>query len=344
MSEMAKTARAAMKAKAHRMAGPGSDKGKRIDASGWSEPTDMRTNAPTGMRPVSRRQFKDGGAVSGKKAATRTDRKSRADVWTNRDVRAANHEIAAPHIGGFKDGGATNFRKQAHGMMGMAENMHGRRNGIGKFHRSHKATGGSTNYDDIAGMRPKGDREPRAKGGKTKGKTNIVIAINAGGHDKQQPPMGMMPPKAPPPPPPMAPPQGAGGPPQGMGAPPGMGMPPGMPMPRKSGGRTKREGGGGVSPQPVYKSLIPSYGAAVQREKESELNTPEGNARRMEGNERRLKGRYAGGKVVGAKYPDASASKAENTKSAETMKVGAGGGLGRLAKSSIARKDGFKPV
>ena len=317
---MAKEAREAMKAKAHRMAGPGSDKGKRIDASGWSEPTDMRTNAPTGMRPVSRRQFKDGGAVSGKKAATRTDRKSRADVWTNRDVRAANHEIAAPHIGGFKDGGATNFRKQAHGMMGMAENMHGRRNGIGKFHRSHKAGGGgldddlalvlggplgklgkdavglrkggrahkagggSLSYDDISGMRPKGDREPRAKGGKTKGRTNIVIAINAGGKEQQPPPMmAQKPPMAPPAPPPM-PPQGAGGAPQG-GAPPGMGMPPGMPMPR-----------------------------------------------------------YRGGKVVGAKYSDSSASKAESTKSAETMKVGAGGGLGRLAKSSIARKDGFKPV
>jgi hypothetical protein len=400
MSELAKTARAAMRAKAERMtgegsaknAGPGSDPSKRIDASGWSEPT-MNADAKTGMRPVSRRQFKNGGHVSGEHTKHRADRKARkngghVNAKINRDVRAANAEIAKPHVGGFADGGATNFRKQMHGAMGVAENLHGRRNGVGKFHRSHKAdggktddggrgqynmsvkaknlqddnevkklyrspvydpmgpeqvfkrvwdtgstkykrggrvhkdvggvlsalspalliekgmrggkldeglkrggrthkaSGGSTGYADIAGTRPKGDRIPRKRGGKTKGKTNIVIGIHAGGPQQQpqQMPQGPMPhPAAAPPPPPAMPPQGA--PPMGAGGPPGM-MPPGMgmPMPRK-----------------------------------------------------------AGGKVVGAKYGDASIAKAERVKSPKGIPAG-GGGLGRLAKRSIAQKDGFRAV
>lgn len=299
---MAREAREAAKRKVGRLtaagstrnAGPGDDPSKRIDASGWQEPT-MNGGAQTGMRPVSHRQFKSGGAVSGEHAKHRADRKGRknggsVDAKINRDVREANAEIGKPHIGGFAHGGATNFRKQMHGMMGVGENLHGRRNGVGKFHRSHKAAGGSISSDDIAGMRPKGDRIARKMGGKTKGKgkTNIVIGIHAGGaHEAQPMPPGAMPhPAAPPPsaPPPMPPPQGA--PPMGAGAPPGM-MPPGMGMP----------------PMP----------------------------------------RASGGKVVGAKYGDASIAKAERVKSPKDMPAG-GGGLGRLAKRSIAQKDGFRAV
>lgn len=301
MSELAKSARAAMKKKAERLgaagstknAGPGDDPSKSIDASGWREPV-MNADAKTGMRPVSRRQFKSGGAVSGEHTPCRADRKARksgggVNAKINRDVRAANHEIAQPHEGGFAHGGATNFRKQMHGEMGVAENQHGRRNGIGKFHRSHKASGGATGYGDIAGMRPKGDRIARKEGGKTKGKgkTQIIIGIHAGGaHQPPQMPPGTMPhPAAPPPaPPPMMPPPGAGGPPMGAGAPPGMPPGMGMPMPRKSGG-----------------------------------------------------------KVVGAKYSDASIDKAEKVKSPKNIPAG-GGGLGRLAKRSIAQKDGFKAL
>lgn len=151
---MAREAREAARRKVGRLtavgsagnAGPGGDPSKRIDASGWAEP-DMNADAQTGMRPVSRRQFKHGGHVSGEHAAHRADRKARKNgghinAKINRNVREANAEIAKPHIGGFADGGATNFRKQMHGMMGVAENLHGRRNGVGKFHRSHKAGGG----------------------------------------------------------------------------------------------------------------------------------------------------------------------------------------------------------
>ena len=93
-------------------------------------------------------------------------------------------------------------------------------------------------------------RTARATGGRTKGKTNIVINVMPHTGEKQKP-AGIMPPMAPPSisaPPPMAPP-----PPAHMGLPPGlgaamagaagapMGPPPGgpmmPPMARKSGGK-----------------------------------------------------------------------------------------------------------
>ena len=96
-------------------------------------------------------------------------------------------------------------------------------------------------FPGYPGSRKAGGRTHHAKGGRTKGKTNINIIIGAGHSQKPPMPMGMgeMPnapvsPRTPP---------AAGMPPQGMppmgpqGAPP---MPPqgGMPMPRKHGGRT----------------------------------------------------------------------------------------------------------
>ena len=96
-------------------------------------------------------------------------------------------------------------------------------------------------FPGYPGSRKAGGRTHHAKGGRTKGKTNINIIIGAGHSQKPLMPMGMgeMPnapvsPRTPP---------AAGMPPQGMppmgpqGAPP---MPPqgGMPMPRKHGGRT----------------------------------------------------------------------------------------------------------
>jgi hypothetical protein len=73
MSEMAKTARKAMKEKAQGRAAP--TKGS-IDASGWTEPT-MNTNAKVGMRPISRRAFKQGGKVEGANGAQHAGKKPR---------------------------------------------------------------------------------------------------------------------------------------------------------------------------------------------------------------------------------------------------------------------------
>ena len=115
--------------------------------------------------------------------------------------------------------------------------------------------GGKAEYNYLGGTRPTGGRIAKKAGGRTKGKTNIIIAINPqhGGHGMMQPsgmpPMGPTPrpggaaPVAPPTAPmPMLP--GMGNLPPGA-APPGGGMPgagmmpPGL-MPRKAGGRVYR--------------------------------------------------------------------------------------------------------
>ena len=79
MSEsIAKTSRAALKAKARRMAG---EKSERVDASDYTIPDDMHAEAKTGMRPVSKRAYKRGGKIvvkaHGEHAAVRADRKQR---------------------------------------------------------------------------------------------------------------------------------------------------------------------------------------------------------------------------------------------------------------------------
>ena len=121
MSEAAKAARAAMKAKAHRLVG--SSKGA-VDASGWTEPTDMNADVKTGARPVSPRLYKRGGKVEGAMAKHHAGRKPRksggraitADSLINRDVREANDERAGKkHDGAFKRGGKVKRQHHADG-------------------------------------------------------------------------------------------------------------------------------------------------------------------------------------------------------------------------------------
>jgi hypothetical protein len=125
-------------------------------------------------------------------------------------------------------------------------------------------------FPGYPGSRKAGGRTHHAKGGRTKGKTNINIIIGAGHSQKPPMPMGMgeMPnapvsPRTPP---------AAGMPPQGMppmgpqGAPP---MPPqgGMPMPRKHGGRTGypiETGSGGAN---ARLEKIDAYGLKPPRKK-----------------------------------------------------------------------------
>ena len=118
MSETsAKSIRAAREAKAKRLGSAGDPKAK-VDASSWTPPEMMNTNAKTGLRPVSRRQFKRGGKVGmeaeGSCGAARADRMPRKSggeakaymaAKINRDVKEANAELGKPHIGGMKKGG-----------------------------------------------------------------------------------------------------------------------------------------------------------------------------------------------------------------------------------------------
>jgi len=120
MSETsAKSIRAAREAKAKRLGSAGDPKTK-VDSSSWTPPEMMNTGAKTGLRPVSRRQFKRGGKVGmeaeGSCGAARADRKPRksggeAKSWMaakiNRDVKEANAELGKPHVGGLARGGST---------------------------------------------------------------------------------------------------------------------------------------------------------------------------------------------------------------------------------------------
>ena len=122
MNDMAKSARAAMKAKAKRLT---TDPHEKVDSSTWTPPEPLETEAKTGMRPVSRRQFKAGGKVAGNKARTNVGRKPRkaggsamppVDRWINRDQKKANElRDGIKHIGGMKRGGKTKREHHADG-------------------------------------------------------------------------------------------------------------------------------------------------------------------------------------------------------------------------------------
>jgi hypothetical protein len=122
MSEASKAARTAMKSKIARLISPG--KKSKIDASDFTPANPLDTESKTGLRPLSRRQFKKGGKVvakaHGEEAHKHAGRKPRknggkaltANTLVNRDVREANEERdGTKHIGGFKRGGATKGRK-----------------------------------------------------------------------------------------------------------------------------------------------------------------------------------------------------------------------------------------
>tara|TARA_R110000868_G_scaffold298_2_gene2464 strand:- start:1054 stop:2613 length:1560 start_codon:yes stop_codon:yes gene_type:complete len=116
MSEASKAARSAMKKKiANMVAG---DPRQKVDASSWTPPEMMNTEAKTGLRPISRRAFKKGGKVvacMGEDAKQNAGKKPRkagggeaskyANAKVNRNVKEANAELGKPHIGGYKEGG-----------------------------------------------------------------------------------------------------------------------------------------------------------------------------------------------------------------------------------------------
>lgn len=109
MSEMARTARAALKAKAHRIAE--GDPHAKVDASGWTPPEALNTEAKTGLRPVSKRAYKRGGHVVGHEAHKHAGRKPRKGggpvrSYAQDDTKADNAEkFGNPHVGGRKEGG-----------------------------------------------------------------------------------------------------------------------------------------------------------------------------------------------------------------------------------------------
>ena len=117
MSELAKKARSAMRDKISRLMR--GDPKQKVDGSSFVPPEPLDADVKTGLRPVSRRQFKKGGKVvmmEGKPVKFRADRKARKnggstpatpDNIINRDVKEANEKREGKkHIGGMKKGGA----------------------------------------------------------------------------------------------------------------------------------------------------------------------------------------------------------------------------------------------
>lgn len=115
--EYRKQAKAAMNKKISRMITPDTAK---VDSSDWTAPEPLNADVKTGMRPISRRQFKRGGKVKtdtkpeGKMCGGRADRKKRqtggkaltADSLINRDYKEANKgREGIKHVGGMKKGG-----------------------------------------------------------------------------------------------------------------------------------------------------------------------------------------------------------------------------------------------
>jgi hypothetical protein len=120
MSEMSERARSKAKAKVERLT---TDPHHKVDASSWTPPEPMHPDVKTGMRPVSRRQYKKGGKVMGEKAPMHAGRKPRksggsltANSLVNRDVKEANEDRAGTKfVGGMKKGGRAH--KMGGGMM-----------------------------------------------------------------------------------------------------------------------------------------------------------------------------------------------------------------------------------
>ena len=162
MSEAAKTARNAMRAKAERLTS--ADPNEKVDSSSWSPAPLLEADKKTGARPLVKRLYKKGGKVvgkaEGKKAEFRGDRKPRksggrtehkapwVDDLINRDVRMANDmREGVKHEGAFKKGGkaqklgggpiGANPVGQQNQMMGKAAGM------MKKGGRAHKAKGGT---------------------------------------------------------------------------------------------------------------------------------------------------------------------------------------------------------
>ena len=111
MSDMAKQARAAMKAKAQRLGGDRPT--EKVDSSTFTPPELLNADAKTGMRPITRRAYKAGGKVQGAKGPATMGKAPRsgnkpvtADSYINRNVKDANEEREGiKHIGGLKSGG-----------------------------------------------------------------------------------------------------------------------------------------------------------------------------------------------------------------------------------------------
>ena len=175
MYEMAKKAREAMRGKAKRLAG---EKDQKVDSSNWTPAEPLNADVKTGMRPISKQGFKDGGKI----AATHAGRKPRksggraitADSLINRDQKEANEgREGKKHIGGMKKGGRagkamggnpTDMLKNGLNPQAYIKNVLGPTMGLKKGGRAKHATDGKvparTTDERIKNPNPSPDYQP----------------------------------------------------------------------------------------------------------------------------------------------------------------------------------------
>jgi len=161
MSAQAKSAREAMKAKARRLA---SEPAGKVDASSYRISDDMHAEAKTGLRPVSKRAYKRGGAVAGEKAEVRADRKPRATKFYGGPAggqmmpqQAMGQGLPAQAMGGMGGGmPAQQAMMNASPQAGLAGRF-GQKNGG----RSQRATGGKAIANDLVNRNVKSANEER---------------------------------------------------------------------------------------------------------------------------------------------------------------------------------------
>ena len=173
MSDMAKQARAAMKAKAKSLT---ADRPlEKVDSSTWTPPELLNADVKTGMRPISRRAYKSGGKVEGAKAPANMGKSVRsgnkpvtADSFINRNIKDANQEREGiKHVGGLKTGGRA--KKMVGGPMAGAQAMMQRAQAVGDV------PGATLNFTGVK----KGSLSPmRAAGMKKGGKVHDDVAAD----------------------------------------------------------------------------------------------------------------------------------------------------------------------
>lgn len=161
----AKKIREERKAKAERLA---YGKDEVPGATTWKQDEPLDAEVKTGMRPISKRQFKRGGVVGGDDAKHHAGRPRRAkgggteiaDAIVNRDQKEANESRdGKKHVGGMKQGGRTK-KLYGGGLYGM---------------ETAKAEG-SPIRQMLMGAK-KGGRIKRATGGKAGGRTSVNINL-----------------------------------------------------------------------------------------------------------------------------------------------------------------------
>ncbi|NDB69086.1 MAG: hypothetical protein EB015_13970, partial [Methylocystaceae bacterium] len=162
---------AALAAKAKKLTTPNYE---RVDSSTWTQAEPLNADVKTGLRPISKNQFKKGGKVMGDCGEQRADRKARksggrllatemANAKINRNVKEANEERPGiKHVGGMKTGGR--IHKAGAGAAGDGKNTASQDNQTtdadyrkrleaaqsGRKHggRTHKADGGQMGYQN----------------------------------------------------------------------------------------------------------------------------------------------------------------------------------------------------